>query len=464
MGFAYITAEIGGGRYTIEIDAGAALQTALETAASARVVQLEAKLVIAEARVIDADNAEAAAQVELDAAIAAYVADPVAGKAPLSSVMGFITLLQVRHAPIRLARDAVKFELSEARRLFTRVSTIGATLTRDAWCVDYTVDTAPGTMVATVDIPGDSNLVLIAPGCRPATNADGFLTARGLLAPHQAYLLAALFPGWQKWSPTYRWGTITSVNLDANTVDVDLFAQTSSAQRLGVNQASSLAGVEVEYMDCGSRVFEVDDRVVVQFVGQEWSAPRVIGFLDNPRPCDWPCINVFGSQYYFESKITSVMDLIFGGSATFEVKLNGGSWVALSDRVAPTSSELHKEYLFDNGVSPAPSGVVWVDVYRTTPATNPASVGYGMPPCIAITLSPGPPLPPRFGVRNIAEVRIVVAAVAIFNAAIRDMGFAGEDQSTGYAKATGGIGLINYPNNDSFPVLTLEYTLTGNTT
>lgn len=463
MGFATITAIVGDGRYSIEIDAGATLRTSLLAAATANVVRLESRLTTAEARVIAAEAAEAAAQADLDALVGSYIADPVAGRDPLFAMIGFITTLQIRHAPIRLARDAAKFELSEARRLFVRVDTVQDTITRDAWCVDYTTDTAPGTQVATIDIPGDSNLVLIAPGCRAPNNGDGFLTARGLLAPHQAYFLAAILPGWQKWLPTYRWGTITAIDLEANTVDVDLFAQTSSAQRLGVNQAASLAGVQVEYMDCNSRVFEVDDRVVVQFVGQDWSDPRVIGFLDNPRPCDWPCINLFGSQYYFESKLASVMDLIFSGGATFEARMNGGAWVTLADRVAPTSSELRKEYQFDNGGSPAPLGVLWLDVYRTTPTTNPAAVGYGMPPCIALTASPGPPLPPRFGARNVAEFRIVVSAVAIFNVAIRDMGFAGEDQTTGYAKATGGIGLVNYPNNASLPVLPLTYTLTGNT-
>ena len=199
----------------------------------------------------------------------------------------------------------------------------------------------------------------------------------------------------------------------------------------------------------------------MQFVGQDWTEPRVIGFLDNPRPCNWPCFSLIGAQYYFESKITSVMDLIFSVGATFEVKLNGGSWQAMSDRVAPTSDKLSKEITFDNGSS---GGIVWVDVYRTTVTTDPGGIGFGMPPCINMQVSPSTPVPPTpRPVRNIAEVRIVVSAVAVFNAAIRDMGWSGEDQTTGYTKTPGGIGLVDYPNATSQPVLALEYTLTGTT-
>jgi hypothetical protein len=52
-----------------------------------------------------------------------------------------------------------------------------------------------------------------------------------------------------------------------------------------VNQASTLTGIAVEYMSCNAEAFEVGDRVVVQFSGQNWASQKVIGFVDNPRPC-----------------------------------------------------------------------------------------------------------------------------------------------------------------------------------
>lgn len=45
-----------------------------------------------------------------------------------------------------------------------------------------------------------------------------------------------------------------------------------------------LKDVEIEYMNgLNSDVFEVNDMVVVQFVGQDWTKPKVIGFETNPR-------------------------------------------------------------------------------------------------------------------------------------------------------------------------------------
>lgn len=45
-------------------------------------------------------------------------------------------------------------------------------------------------------------------------------------------------------------------------------------------------GVEFHYRDCGSRAFRVGDRVIVEFAGANKLRPRIIGFEDNPRPCN----------------------------------------------------------------------------------------------------------------------------------------------------------------------------------
>ena len=178
---------------------------------------------------------------------------------------------------------------------------------RDAWCADLTED-ATG-YVATLEIPGESDLILIAPGGRtPVLATDGYLRSRSLMAPWQAYFNAAILPGWQKFKPTYRWGTITALDKDADTATVVLADARSSAQRLSVNQASTLVNVPVEYMECNSDAFEIGDNIVVKFIGQDWSAPRVIGFLDNPRECiDWPDVFI---------PVNSALVVITAGAAT----------------------------------------------------------------------------------------------------------------------------------------------------
>lgn len=114
---------------------------------------------------------------------------------------------------------------------------------------------------------------------------DGVMFATDVMSPEQYYWNLAAMPAWQKFKPTYRWGTLTALDKDANLASVTLNNATSSQQSLGINQTSTLTNIPVVYMTCNARAFEVNDRVVVQFLGQDWANPRVIGFLDNPRPC-----------------------------------------------------------------------------------------------------------------------------------------------------------------------------------
>jgi hypothetical protein len=197
--------------------------------------------------------------------------------------------LRAKNAPLRLRMTALKFERTKVLNTIGQWQGYQTLETRSAWCADRTEGVPAGTLVATAEIPGESALVVICPGCRGWTPADGVLTAREVMSPAQAFLNAAILPGWQKFKPTYRWGTATAIDYAANTMSVALAEARSSAQALNVNQASSLSGVPVQYLTCNASAFEVGDRVVVEFQNQQWSQPRVIGFLDNPKPCTaWP--------------------------------------------------------------------------------------------------------------------------------------------------------------------------------
>jgi hypothetical protein len=157
------------------------------------------------------------------------------------------------------------------------------TETVSGWSADLTED-ASG-LVATVEIPGENALVLVAPAAPAPTAADGVLTAREVQSPEQVFWNAAVLPGWQKWKPTYRLGTITALDVEADTASVTLDAAYSSAQGLNVNQATSLTAVPVVYMSCNALAFEVGDRCVVAFTGQSQDAPKVVGFRDHPKAC-----------------------------------------------------------------------------------------------------------------------------------------------------------------------------------
>jgi hypothetical protein len=155
--------------------------------------------------------------------------------------------------------------------------------TKAVWCVDLTEDAAGE--VATLEVPGEPQKMLLAPGGRTPVAEDGFLLARQVMSPAQAFFNAAILPGWQRHKPTYRVGELVALDKEADLATVVLDAAVSSAQDLPVNEVGTLVDIPVVYMTCNAEPFEVGDRVVVELPGRTWLAPRVIGFESNPRPC-----------------------------------------------------------------------------------------------------------------------------------------------------------------------------------
>lgn len=170
--------------------------------------------------------------------------------------------------------------------------------TIEAWCADLTEDLSGN--VGTIEIPNErTNDVQIRPGYdgEAVYNAsrDGQLqqvvssTAAGI------YYNYAMFPGWQKWKPTYRVGKITA-KPTTDTAHVLLDDATSSAQGLDVNVSNTLNDVPIVYMDCNGQVFEVDDRVVVEFIAQDHTDPQIIGFEANPKACELDLISIISGS------------------------------------------------------------------------------------------------------------------------------------------------------------------------
>lgn len=158
---------------------------------------------------------------------------------------------------------------------------------QEMWCADLTEDLSGE--VDTLEVIGAPNTILIQPeGTSNLTHngTAGKLSKVMAMSPAQCGLAWALLPGWQKWRPTYRVGTIHSIDYGADTGSVTLDEAVSVAQGLDINQAGELESIPVEYMTCDANAFEDGDRVVVEFPGQLWEqGPKVIGFEDHPQPC-----------------------------------------------------------------------------------------------------------------------------------------------------------------------------------
>lgn len=154
-----------------------------------------------------------------------------------------------------------------------------------AWCADLTEDLS--WEVGLIEVPGESVAFNIQPGydgnAAYDSTRDGQLFPTMGLTPASAFYNLAMLPGWQKWKPTYRYATITAITGDIASISME--SAVSTQQGLDVNQETTLSDVAIEYMNCNGSAFKVGDDVLVQFTGQNWSSPKIIGFKDNPAAC-----------------------------------------------------------------------------------------------------------------------------------------------------------------------------------
>ncbi|MBN1828722.1 MAG: hypothetical protein JW884_06230, partial [Deltaproteobacteria bacterium] len=115
-----------------------------------------------------------------------------------------------------------------------------------AWCVDSTENLSG--VVGTIEVPGERGTVLIRPGESAAYDParDGVLRPSAALSPAGSFYNLAMKPGWQKWKPTYRFGTIAS--LAGDICSVVLEAAANSETGLSINQTNVLSNVPIGYM------------------------------------------------------------------------------------------------------------------------------------------------------------------------------------------------------------------------
>lgn len=181
--------------------------------------------------------------------------------------------------------DRLKLIKTGKEKLKDELDAVEEKIEETAWCADYTEDLTGE--VATAEVPGQRTDLLIRPGFDG--RADYSTSRDGILVPSQGSSKEAVAwnwamrPGWQKWAPTYRGAVIDAIN--GSLCDITLDDARSTDNNLYVNDTTQFTDVPIEYMDCNGAVFEVDDHVLVEFVAQDRTNPKVIGFWDNPKPC-----------------------------------------------------------------------------------------------------------------------------------------------------------------------------------
>lgn len=335
MGKGRIVSHEGEGQYVVEI-----LHD--RTAIEAELAQLTANIETWTTEKNEAqpvlDEAEAAfadAKVLLDAAINYRDEDGNIDRERIATASKAASAAATAVQIAKLLVSVLDGRLLEAQTRKAELEALPESPERSAWCADYSLELDGE--VATVEVPGEPETVLVRPGFDDAAawsaSRDGQLAQRAGMRPDQLFWNAAVLPGWQKWKPTYRLGEITSI--DGNLADVLLDNATSSADDLPINPPDgvSLTDVPIDYMDCDAIAFEVGDRVLVQFTGQDASQPTVIGFETDPRPCSPGCYGV-GLHGLLRDGLVHLPD-----SSTVPVNLinygAGASW-ELAPQVTPT--------------------------------------------------------------------------------------------------------------------------------
>jgi len=297
------------GLYTVRLDFGTEQRDAQVAALTTRIAALATQIAGWQIT-LDAFRAqeEAPALAAVNAAIADYASAAQSGAAAgvlkiksdaHTKAMRALLDVRSRYTLLLLQLDRLKIERAQAIKDKTRWESLVLEQERSVWCADATDDAAPGE-AATIEIPGEygdaSTSIVIAPGAPAPVASRGAIVAREVQTGPQAFFNAAILPGWQKFKPTYRAGTITALNRSLDQADVDLDAARSSAQQLDINRSESLSAVPVQYMTCNAAAFEVGDRVVIEFQGQDWDSPRVIGFVERPKRCERIVISRTGSR------------------------------------------------------------------------------------------------------------------------------------------------------------------------
>lgn len=288
MGKGRIVNNIGEGEYLVEVVLDTARAESLVQAIAGRIANINTVQLPQADIVLNAAKAELVTKsVALSTAISEY-ATGILDQRGLTVVQNeYRVALFSRDDAVR-AKAKLTLEVSSLERESESLTgQIGTNPQVIMWCADLSASLSGD--VGTIEIPGERTVMQVKPGYAAGamylTSIDGSVQPGVSGTPESVYYNLAMLPGWQKYKPTFRVGVITEIVEENDECNVTLDAATSSVDDLSVNQNVNLIDIPISYMDCNAAAFEVNDRVLVQFQGQDWANPQVVGFESNPKPC-----------------------------------------------------------------------------------------------------------------------------------------------------------------------------------
>ncbi len=298
MGKATILAGLGKGLYSANVERKHERIDARIAEIDKRLAEIPQKILDQQAVILTNENDLEAAQSALTALVLAGAPEYNGGsyswerdqkeQSKIDAQIKVVAKLQTKVEEANRQVSALNLEKAELLSEKDRLSKAPKTAAKEIWCADYSAGLT-GT-VATLDLIGGETIIL--PGYKDNKGNVYDYKLHGILdplyesGPASSFYAAAMEPGWRKWTPFYRTGTITA--RVGNTAQIALDACPADFNgALGCNQTTTLADVPISYMGVNGAIFLVGDHVVIQFHNKDWTQRTVIGFVDHPRPPGW---------------------------------------------------------------------------------------------------------------------------------------------------------------------------------
>lgn len=253
-----------------------------------RLAELAIELPTRKLELLQAENVASSKANEIDQLIPDLQAGVDGARAEITARQSELASMQASIARLRRQVAELTAEDLANRKRQNQLQQIPEGRELDVWCADYTLDLTGDVGLVDVNDEGGQGVV-IQPGYESEAvydqGRDGALFPNLAQGGAQIYLNAAILPGVQRWMPRYRIGTISNIESDTCTVELD--EAISSVQGLPINQDSVLEDVPIKYMDCNGAAFEDGERVLVRFTK---NGPLVVGFAEHPKDCGLPGI------------------------------------------------------------------------------------------------------------------------------------------------------------------------------
>lgn len=239
MGKATIVSNLGKGHYRINVKYNTTVSDKIISQCTSRMASLDTKIAAL-------DSLIAAEESKL------FDADHSSPPADWKTVFGIKTRLN----GYKRQRYAFVIERESSRQKIAQQQLISRSIETEAWCADLTEDLSGdvGTIEPTnirADVP------IIQPGYDDGaayiTGRDGCLQHALAAVPEATFWNLAMFPGWRKYAPLYRTGSILILDTATNTATVSLHPATCSqhprGQTIDLNVEDILSEVPIRYMN-----------------------------------------------------------------------------------------------------------------------------------------------------------------------------------------------------------------------